>query len=286
MGLTPRLSDQRNTSQEDRIPARLLVGAKQRQTLGAIDSRTLKADPYLPNMTCPFTTAVYALKGPRRPYAMSVANKNPFAILGGEYLLLRSLQDDFAPRQRRLAEQELFLHHSQPLVPLAFVAFHGQSLLTRFLAPSLPLIFRRRRGRRRPQGCPRQGCCPRRRPQPQRNIPGAGNNQRRGGARNGAPRAAAGAEAVEGDQPKDARAGRGRNGESRGRGGRGVDAVLLEAVPSTVTRRPTVSTRTRLSPRLGAVRTARRSSTTSRRPRPMPRLRAPRLSPPVLLPRR
>lgn len=55
--------------------------------------------------------------------------------------------------------------------------------------------------------------------QPQRNIPGAGN-QRRGPAKNSAPRAPA-ADAAEGEQQKDARSGRARNGESRGRGGRG-----------------------------------------------------------------
>ncbi|EST05243.1 Hyaluronan/mRNA-binding protein [Kalmanozyma brasiliensis GHG001] len=72
-----------------------------------------------------------------------------------------------------------------------------------------------------PRAAPAKAAAPAAAPQPTRNIPGAGGNQRRGGARNGAPRAAAGADAVEGDQPKDARAGRGRNGESRGRGGRG-----------------------------------------------------------------
>lgn len=56
--------------------------------------------------------------------------------------------------------------------------------------------------------------------QPQRNIPGAGN-QRRGGARNGAARVAPSADAAEGEQQKDPRGGRPRNGESRGRGGRG-----------------------------------------------------------------
>lgn len=71
-----------------------------------------------------------------------------------------------------------------------------------------------------PRAAPAKAAAPAPAAQPQRNIPGAGN-QRRGGARNGAPRAAAGADAVEGEQQKDARAGRGRNGESRGRGGRG-----------------------------------------------------------------
>lgn len=71
-----------------------------------------------------------------------------------------------------------------------------------------------------PKAAPAKAAAPAAAPAPQRNIPGAGN-QRRGGARNGAPRAAAGADAVEGEQQKDARAGRPRNGESRGRGGRG-----------------------------------------------------------------
>ncbi|SPO24483.1 related to RAY38 protein [Ustilago trichophora] len=72
-----------------------------------------------------------------------------------------------------------------------------------------------------PRAAPAQAAAPAAAPQPQRNIPGAGN-QRRGGARNGAPRAERGADAaVEGEQQKDARGGRARNGESRGRGGRG-----------------------------------------------------------------
>ncbi|TKY85445.1 hypothetical protein EX895_005607 [Sporisorium graminicola] len=71
-----------------------------------------------------------------------------------------------------------------------------------------------------PRAAPAKAAAPAATPAAQRNIPGAGN-QRRGGARNGAPRAAAGADAVEGEQQKDARASRPRNGESRGRGGRG-----------------------------------------------------------------
>ncbi|KAJ1579115.1 hypothetical protein NDA11_000383 [Ustilago hordei] len=73
-----------------------------------------------------------------------------------------------------------------------------------------------------PKAAPVKAAAPAAAAQPQRNIPGAGN-QRRGGARNGAPRADRATDAaVEGEQQKDARSGRGRgNGEGRGRGGRG-----------------------------------------------------------------
>ncbi|KAJ1026852.1 hypothetical protein NDA16_002149 [Ustilago loliicola] len=72
-----------------------------------------------------------------------------------------------------------------------------------------------------PRAAPAKAAAPAPAAQPQRNIPGAGN-QRLGGARNGAPRAERATDAaVEGEQQKDARSARGRNGEGRGRGGRG-----------------------------------------------------------------
>lgn len=160
---------------------------------------------------------------------MSVANKNPFAILGGKSPNTpqhgprpsRSLLFRIPPWiGRSIAGLRRHQHACSKQASHA-ASFETVKLTVFFVMLSTAFRTSIDDGEdvAAPKAAPAKAAAPAAAPQPQRNIPGAGN-QRRGGARNGAPRAERATDAVEGEQ-KDARGGRARNGESRGRGGRG-----------------------------------------------------------------